>query len=79
MGDLPEPIVVLRQLEQVRRLLIFICAWLCGGFTAATAAAVYLASAGRLEWALVLVPLIAGAGAYLSLVFHEGVSWNRDT
>ena len=79
MADLLEPIVVSRQLEQVRRLLAFICAWICGGFTAATAVAVYLAANSRLDWTLVLVPLLAGAGAYLSVLFHEGISWNRDT
>jgi hypothetical protein len=65
------------QLEQIRRVLVFICAWLCGGFTAALCVAVYLASLGKLDWAFVYIPAIAGAGAYLSLIKYEGVRWSN--
>ena len=79
MSDRPDSIIASRQLEQVRRLLVFICAWFCAGFTAAMVAASYLAAPGRLDWALVVVPVIAGAGAYLSVVSHERASWSRDS
>jgi len=73
-----QSIITSRQLEQVRRLLVFVVAWLCAGFTATLATAVYLASSGKLDWLLVLLPLVAGSSAYLSVFLHEGVSWSRD-
>jgi hypothetical protein len=78
MSDPSESILASRQLEQVRRLLVFICAWLCAGFTAATVVAVYLAVTGRLDWVVVVTPIIAGFSSYLSVVRHEGVAWSRN-
>lgn len=77
MSDQREIVVTSRQLEQIRRVLVFICAWLCFGFTATLSVATYLATLGRLEWPFVVIPTIAGVGAYLSVVSHEGVRWTR--
>jgi hypothetical protein len=64
-----------KQLEQVRQLLAYVVAWLCGGFTAALVTAVYLASSGKLDWQLVFLPVVAGSSAYLGVCRHEGVKW----